>query len=114
MPSSCNGVAEQRHVVVQQWDFKIPFQFSFQKIPELGRSRVICSHYDRMYALAFKIPRSRAQGLDASHSDTAPMMPSFLFLWHYRGQHRSDGGNNRHGSLHFAAGCWTPPLAMLF
>lgn len=35
MPSSCNGVAKQRHVVAQQWDSEMPFHLSFQKSPSL-------------------------------------------------------------------------------
>lgn len=111
----------QRHVVAQQWDFEMPSHLSFQKFPELERARVKYSHCDCMYALAclwegrhsaFHIPESK----NLTQVTRTQLRRCLLFssLWHYRGQHRSDGVNNRQISLHFAAACLLDtPLALL-
>lgn len=120
IPSSCNGVAKQRHVVAQQWDSEMPSHLSFQEFPELGRARVICSHCDCMYALACLWEGRHSKSHTTERKSLTQVTRTqlrrcllFSSLWHYRGQHHSDGVNNRQSSLHSAAACWTPPLAML-
>jgi hypothetical protein len=74
------------------------------------------SHCDCMYALAClrEARHSRLHTPERKYLTQiarTQLRRCLLFpsLWHYRGQHRSDGVNNRQSSLHFAAACWTHP-----
>lgn len=110
----------QRHVVEQQWDSQLPSHLSCQIFPELERARVKSSHCDCMYALAC-LWEGRPSAFHIPESNNLPQVTRtrlrrcslFSSLWHYRGQHRSDGVNNRQIRLHLAAAKMDTPLALL-